>query len=111
MSYLSDDAKNIERKYQGDMRKLYRIHARRARLLGIWAAEKMYIFGDKATDYAVTIVMADHAEPDGEGMRKKIEVDFKKNDIAFDVSEYADIYSSLLARAENEVLEEQDIYA
>jgi len=111
MSYLLEDAKKIEQKYQTDIRKLYRIHARRARLLGIWAAEKMYIFGDKATDYAVTIVMADHAQPDGEGMRKKIEVDFQNNEIAFDVNEYAEIYSKLLIRAESEVLEEQDIYA
>ncbi|MEM6603766.1 MAG: ATPase inhibitor subunit zeta [Pseudomonadota bacterium] len=112
MSYLTEDAKLLEKKYQDDdMRKLYRMHARRARLLGLWAAEKIFIFGEKASDYAVTIVMADHAEPGGEGMRKKIEYDFKQNNIAFDENEFVQKCSDLLFKAESEILQENDVYA
>lgn len=110
MSYLTSESIALEESYEDNMRLLYRIHARRAKLLGLWAAEKMFIFGDKAVDYAVNVVLSDHALAGGAGMHQKIEKDFQENDIEFDIAEFKEVFNNLLLKAQDEVRQEQDIY-
>ena len=111
MSLLTDKCKVLEQKYENDVRKLYRIHARRARLVGLWAAQKMFLFGDKASDYAIQMVVIDHTITGGEGMVNKIKEDFTKENIVFNLEEFLIIYEDMLYRAEEQILVENDIYA
>ena len=57
MLFLSQESQKLHDSYHDDVRTLYRIYARHARLLGAWAAEKLFLFGDKGNDYAVGLIL------------------------------------------------------
>ena len=52
----------FEKKFAHDEELQFKATARRNKLLGLWAAEKMGLSGDKAADYAKTVVEADLQE-------------------------------------------------
>jgi hypothetical protein len=65
--------KGYEAKYQNDQEMLFKITARRNKLLGLWAAEQMGISGDKAESYAKEVVASDFEEVgDADVVRKVI---------------------------------------
>ena len=68
---FKDREKGFEAKYQHDQETQFRITARRNKLLGLWAAEKMGISGAAADAYAKEVVAADFEEPgDADVVRK-----------------------------------------
>ena len=70
---FKDREKGYEAKYQHDQEMLFRITARRNKLLGLWAAEKMGISGDAADSYAKEVVASDFEETgDADVVRKVI---------------------------------------
>jgi hypothetical protein len=50
--------------------------ARRNKLLGLWAAEKLGLSGAEADSYALAVVMSDFEEPGDHDVAKKIRKDF-----------------------------------
>ena len=61
----------FEKKFALDEEQKFKAEARRNRLLGMWAAEKLGITGDAATAYAKEVVAADFEEAgDGDVFRK-----------------------------------------
>ena len=56
----------FEKKFAHDEELRFKAMARRNRLLGEWAAEKLGLSGDEAAAYAKTVVMADFEEPGDE---------------------------------------------
>lgn len=70
-SKFGEREKGFEAKYHHDQETQFRIAARRNKLLGLWAAERMDIVGADADAYAKAVVIADFEEPgDGDVMRK-----------------------------------------
>ncbi len=68
---FKDREKGYEAKYQHDQEMLFKITARRNKLLGLWAAEIMGISGDAAEEYAKEVVAADFEEAgDADVVRK-----------------------------------------
>jgi len=68
---LRDREKGYEAKYQHDQEMLFKITARRNKLLGLWAAEIMGISGDAADAYAKDVVASDFEEAgDADVVRK-----------------------------------------
>jgi hypothetical protein len=68
---LRDREKGYEAKYQHDQEMLFKITARRNKLLGLWAAEVMGISGDAAAAYAKDVVASDFEETgDADVVRK-----------------------------------------
>ena len=59
---FKDREKGYEAKYQHDQEMLFKITARRNKLLGLWAAEIMGISGDEAEIYAKEVVASDFEE-------------------------------------------------
>ena len=59
---FDDREKGFEAKYRHDQETLFKITARRNKLLGLWAAEKMGIEGTSADAYAKEVVAADFEE-------------------------------------------------
>tara|TARA_B100001123_G_scaffold348503_1_gene397974 strand:- start:1086 stop:1481 length:396 start_codon:yes stop_codon:yes gene_type:complete len=59
---FKDREKGFEAKYQHDQEMLFKITARRNKLLGLWAAEIMGISGDDAEIYANEVVASDFEE-------------------------------------------------
>jgi hypothetical protein len=76
MTSFDDREKGFERKFALDEELGFKSAARRNKLLGLWAAEKMGISGDDAASYAREVVKADLEEPGEEDVFRKIRKDF-----------------------------------
>jgi hypothetical protein len=76
MTTFNDREKGFERKFAHDEELRFRATARRNKLLGLWAAEKLGLSGDEALDYAKQVVRADLAEPGEEDVFRKVRADF-----------------------------------
>jgi hypothetical protein len=71
MSNFDKREEGFEKKFALDEEQKFKAEARRNRMLGLWAAEKLGITGDAATAYAKEVVAADFEEAgDGDVLRK-----------------------------------------
>lgn len=59
MSSLDKREEGFEKKFALDEEQKFKAEARRNKLLGLWAAEKLGLTGDAATSYAKEVVAAD----------------------------------------------------
>lgn len=77
---MEDREKGFERKFALDEELMFKANARRAKLMGLWAAEKMGLAGAEADAYAKSVVVADLAEAGEEDLFRKIrgDLDSKK---------------------------------
>ncbi len=73
---MDERQKGFESKFAHDEEMLFKANARRAKLLGQWAAEKMGLSGAEAEAYAKSIVVADLQEAGSEDLFRKIRADF-----------------------------------
>jgi hypothetical protein len=64
----------FEKKFAHDEELRFKASARRNRMLGMWAAEKLGLSGDAAGAYAKDVVMA---ELDGQDIAKKVQTDLE----------------------------------
>jgi hypothetical protein len=76
MNSFEDRQKGFERKFALDEELKFKANARRNKLLGLWAAEKLGLAGDDAQAYAREVVKADLEEPGEEDVFRKIRGDF-----------------------------------
>lgn len=83
---LDDREKAFEAKYGRDQEKLFRIYARRAKLVGLWAAEHLGLTGEEAEAYAKQIVAVDFDEPGHMDMVRRIRADFDAKGV--DISDH-----------------------
>jgi hypothetical protein len=71
MSSFDKRQESFEKKFALDEEQKFKAEARRNRLLGLWAAEKLGKIGDDAAAYAKEVVSADFEEAgDGDVLRK-----------------------------------------
>lgn len=71
MTTFDDRKDSFEKKFAHDEALRFKAEARRNKLLGHWAAGLMGLAGDKAEDYAKSVVRADFEEAgDGDVFRK-----------------------------------------
>ncbi|HEX9214407.1 MAG TPA: DUF1476 domain-containing protein, partial [Bradyrhizobium sp.] len=77
--------------------------ARRNRLLGLWAAEKLGITGEAATAYAKEVVAADFEEAGDGGVLRKVTADFATRNVAITEQAIRAKMSELIAVAVAEV--------
>ena len=75
MSGFNDREKGQEAKFAHDSELRFKAEARRNKLLGLWAAEKLGISGDAANVYAKEVVMADFEESGDDDVFKKVRKD------------------------------------
>ena len=72
MTTFDDRERAFENKYARDQEMQFRIAARRNRLLGLWAAEKMGLTEVEADAYAKDVVRADFEEAGDEDVIRKL---------------------------------------
>lgn len=72
MTDFNDRERAEEAKYAHDEEMHFRIHARRNRLLGQWAAERMGLSAVEAEAYAKSVVQADFEEAGDEDVVRKL---------------------------------------
>ena len=71
----------FENKFAHDEELRFKATARRNKLLGAWAAEKMGITGDAAVAYAKEVVAADFEEVGDDDVVRKVVADFKAKNV------------------------------
>jgi hypothetical protein len=81
MTSFDDRGKAYEKKFAHDEELKFKASARRNKLLGVWAAEKMGLTGDDVDNYAKDVVLADLEEPGDEDVFRKIRGDFDDDGI------------------------------
>ena len=77
MGTFDEREKGFEAKFAHDADLEFRVTARRNKLLGLWAAEKMGLSPESAEDYAKAVVRADFEQPGDEDVFRKVAGDFK----------------------------------
>ncbi|HTT99036.1 MAG TPA: DUF1476 domain-containing protein [Rhizomicrobium sp.] len=73
---FKDRERGFENKWAHDAEMRFKVMARRNKLLGLWAAGEMGIGGDRANEYAMTVVQADFQKPGDEDVFDKVKADF-----------------------------------
>lgn len=82
MSEFDDRKRAQETKYQLDQEQEFKASARRAKLVGLWAAELMGVTGEDAAAYAKSVVLSDLEEAGEEDLFRKIRADLDAKGVA-----------------------------
>jgi hypothetical protein len=77
MSAFEDREKSFENKFAHDEEVGFKTRARRDRLFGAWAAEKLGKHGPEAETYAKEVVAANVNDSKGEAGFRKVRADFE----------------------------------
>jgi len=72
----------FEKKFAQDEALRFKAIARRNKLLGLWAAEKLGLSGDDAEAYAKAVVLSEFDEASGRDVFRKIREDFDAKGVA-----------------------------
>jgi hypothetical protein len=76
MTTFDKREEGFEKKFAHDEELRFKANARRNRLLGLWAAEKLGLAGEEAATYARDVVMADFEEAGEDDVFRKVRRDF-----------------------------------
>ncbi|MCA3560641.1 MAG: DUF1476 domain-containing protein [Aestuariivirga sp.] len=99
-----DDRKDaFEKKFALDEELQFKANARRNKLLGLWAAEKLGLSGAESEAYAKSVVMADFAEAGDEDVFRKVRDDFKAKGLALSDQDIRGAMDGLMAKAVEQI--------
>jgi hypothetical protein len=82
MTTFDKREEGFEKKFAHDEELKFKATARRNKLLGLWAAEKLGMTGPAADSYAKEVVAADFEEPGDADVFRKIRKDFDAKGVA-----------------------------
>ena len=103
MTTFDKREEGFEKKFAHDEELKFKWAARRNKLLGNWAAEKLGLSGAEADAYAKEVVLADFETPGDEDVFKKLRTDFDAKKIAVSDIELRTKMDDLLATAVREI--------
>jgi hypothetical protein len=103
MTTFDDREKGFETKFALDQEQEFKAMARRNKLLGLWAAEKMGLSPESAEDYARAVVRADFEQPGDEDVFRKISGDFKHAAVTASEGEIRSKMDELASIARDEI--------
>lgn len=103
MTTFDDRGRAFEAKFAQDQDFEFRVHARRDRLFGLWAAEKMQLNESGAEQYAAAVVRADLRETSDEDILRKVSEDFKAAGVTVRQAELAQKLDECLALARQQM--------
>ncbi len=103
MTSFDKRREGYESKFAHDQELKFKAMARRNKLLGLWAAEKMGLAGAAADDYAKEVVKADIEEAGEEDVFRKVRRDFDAKKIAVSDHQIRREMDELLATAVEQI--------
>jgi hypothetical protein len=103
MTTFDDREAAFERKFVLDEDQKFRATARRNRMLGNWAAEKLGKSGDEATAYAREVVASDIAEAGEHDVFRKVRADFDAENVSVSDDEIRTAMRDFLDKAAADV--------
>lgn len=99
MTTFDKREEGFEKKFALDEEQKFKAVARRNRLLGLWAAEKLGLSGDAATAYSKEVVAADFEEAGDQDVENKVVKDFAAKGVAVSAPEVRAKMDELMAAA------------
>ena len=99
MTSFDKREEGFEKKYALDEEQKFKAEARRNKLLGLWAAEKLGIAGDAANAYAKEVVAADFEEAGDSDVLRKVLGDLTAKGAAITEAEIRIKMDQLMAQA------------
>ena len=106
MTTFDDREQAFEKKYAHDAEMQFRAEARRNKLLGLWAAEKMGLSGDDAESYAREVVAEDLKEIGEEDVYRKVAGDLEAKGANVAEAEIRGKMAELMATAKAALMQE-----
>lgn len=103
MSSMKDREEGFERKFAFDEELRFKATARRNRMLGLWAAEKLGKSGADADAYAREVVVADLEEAGDDDVVRKLRKDFDAAGVAQSDHQIRRTMEELMAQAIEQV--------
>ena len=103
MRSFEDREKGFEAEFKRNQELAFRVTARRNKLLGLWAAQKLGLSGAEADEYAKAIVLADFEEPGEDDVFRKIRKDFDAKGITDSDHQIRRTMTEFMAKAVLEV--------
>jgi hypothetical protein len=103
MTTFDKRADGFEKKVAHDEELLFKASARRNKLVGLWAAEKLGLKGADAETYAKGVVLADFEEAGEEDVFRKLRGDLDAKAAGVTDQEIRQAMDELLARAVDEI--------
>lgn len=103
MTGFDERKDKYEGKFAHDAALRFKAEARRNKMLGRWAAGLMGLEGDKAEEYAKSLIMADLEEPGEEDVFRKLRADLDGAGVEQSDHQIRRHMSEMLARAEEEI--------
>jgi hypothetical protein len=103
MSTFDKREEGFEKKFAHDEQLLFKAQARRNKMLGLWAAEKLGKSGADADAYAKTVVIADLEEAGDDDVFRKVRKDFDAAGVDQSDHQIRRTMEELLAKAVAEV--------
>lgn len=99
MTTFDKREEGFEKKFAHDEELKFKATARRNKLLGLWAAEKLGLKGAEADSYALSVVMAEFEQGSDHDVMRKIRKDFDAKGIAQSDHQISRTMTELMARA------------
>jgi hypothetical protein len=99
MTTFDKREEGFEKQFAHDEELRFKASARRNKLLGLWAAEKMGLTGNDAEAYAKEVVMADFQEPGDQDVFRKIRQDCDARKVAVADQDIRRVMDELMAQA------------
>jgi hypothetical protein len=103
MTTFDKRADGFEKKFAHDEELLFKASARRNKLVGLWAAEKLGLKGADAETYAKGVVLADFEEAGEEDVFRKLRGDLDAKAAGVTDQDIRQAMDELLARAVDEI--------
>ena len=99
MTTFDKREEGFEKKFAHDEELQFKASARRNKLLGLWAAEKLGLAGPAAEAYAKEVVVADFDEPGDNDVFRKLRKDFDAKGVAQTDQQIRQVMDELMATA------------
>lgn len=93
----------FENKFAHDEELRFKANARRNKLLGLWAAEKLGKSGAEADAYAKAVVVADFEEAGDDDVLRKVKNDFTLANVTVAETEIRRVMTELLVKAAEDI--------
>ena len=103
MTTFDKREEGFEKKFAHDEELRFKANARRNKLLGMWAAEKMGLTGPAADAYSKEVVVADFEEAGDDDVFRKIRKDFDAKGVAQSDQDIRKTMTDLMAHAVEQI--------
>ena len=103
MTTFDKREEGFEKKFAHDEELQFKANARRNKMLGLWAAEKLGISGDAANAYAKDVVMSDFEEGGDHDVFKKVRKDLDAKGVAVSDQDIRRTMNDLMEKAIAEI--------